>query len=127
MTDMDAKVALEELLSVIDARRWDEMGRFLHRDFSCHYAHTGESFDRDGWIRVNADYPDFDRLLIQDLVGVGDAAAARSHVTSRDGDQLIHFECATFVRMRDGLIHEMTEVWTDVNQQPPAGTRPAEA
>lgn len=30
----------------------------------------------------------------------------------------------TFVRVRDGLIVQMTEVWTDVSRTAPVGTRP---
>lgn len=124
---MNAKAALEELLLIIDARRWDEMARFLHPDFSCHYVHTGETLDAEAWVRLNADYPGFDRLRIEDLVGAEDAAAARSHITGYSDDELVHFECATFIRTREGLIREMTEVWTDVDQTPPEGTRHAES
>lgn len=122
---MDSRTALEELLLAIDARRWDALGQFLHPDFDCHYVHTGESFGAEAWIRLNADYPGFDRLIVEDLVGAGDAAAARSRVTSRHEGEAVHFACATFVKMRDGLICEMTEVWTDVNQIAPQGTRPS--
>lgn len=122
---MDSRAALEQLLLAIDARRWDELGPFLHPEFACHYVHTGESFGPEAWVRLNADYPGFDRLIVEDLVGAGDAAAARCHVTSRHDGEVVHFECATFVKMRDGLIGQMTEVWTDVNQQAPQGTRAA--
>jgi predicted ester cyclase len=121
---MDAPELLTSLLSAIDARQWDALPSFLHEDFVCAYVHTGETFDRAAWVRVNAEYPGFDHLMLQDLIGAGDRAAARSHVTGHVDGRLVHFEAATFVAVRDGLIDEMTEVWTDVAQVPPSGTRP---
>lgn len=115
---------LGSLMSTIDGRRWDDLGRYLHDDFSCRYVHTGESFDRASWIRLNAEYPGFEHLHVEEIVGDSTHAACRSHVTGRGRDGLDHFECATFVRVRDGLILEMTEVWTDVSQTAPAGSRP---
>ena len=96
----------------------------LHEDFVCSYVHTGETFDRVSWVRLNAEYPDFDHHLLQEGVASDDRAAARSHVTGYVDGQLAHFE-ATFIAVRDGRIREMTEVWTDVAQTPPDGTRPA--
>lgn len=122
---MDAPTLLTRLAEVIDARQWDNIPPLLHPDFTCHYVHTGETFDRHGWVRLNAEYPDFDRFVLADRVGSGDRAASRAHVTGWAGTELNHFEVATFITSRDGLITEMTEVWTDVAQTPPAGTRPA--
>jgi SnoaL-like protein len=121
---MDAPHALTELMDAIDERRWTDLGRYLHPDFVCKYVHTGESFDRDQWIRLNAEYPGFDHLLVQEIVGERDLAACRSHVTGVDENGLIHFECATFVRLDGGLIREMTEVWTGVGQSAPESARP---
>lgn len=131
MTIMDASELLSRLCDLIDARRWDDLPALLHEDFVCRYVHTGEELDRDAWVRLNADYPGFDRLVLEDLVGAEDRAVARCHITggvdesgSADAGQLLHFEVATFISARDGRIAEMTEVWTDVAQTPPAGTRP---
>ncbi|GAA2905248.1 hypothetical protein GCM10017596_01440 [Microbacterium keratanolyticum] len=121
---MIAVELLGGLMSAIDDRRWDDLAGYLHDDFSCRYVHTGESFDRASWIRLNAEYPGFEHLRVEEIVGDSDRAACRSHVTGRGREGVDHFECATFVRVRDGLIHEMTEVWTDVSQTAPVGTRP---
>ena len=111
-------------MSAIDDHRWSDLAGFLHEDFSCRYVHTGETFDRASWIRLNAEYPGFEHLRVEEIVGDADHAACRSHVTGRGNDGLDHFECATFIRVRDGLIGRMNEVWTDVAQTAPAGTRP---
>lgn len=111
-------------MSAIDDRRWTDLEGYLHDGFSCRYVHTGELFDRASWIRLNAEYPGFDHLVVQEIVGDSDRAACRSHVTGHDRDGLKHFECATFVRVRDGLIEQMTEVWTDVSLAVPVDARP---
>ncbi|RSM73612.1 hypothetical protein DMB66_02790 [Actinoplanes sp. ATCC 53533] len=122
---MDASAMMSRLAKVIDTHSWDELPGLLHDDFVCRYVHTGETFDRASWVRLNAEYPGFDRLVLEDCIGTEVRAAGRAHVTGfRDGE-IQHFEVATFITLREGLIADMTEVWTDVNGVPPAGTRPA--
>lgn len=120
---MDASELLTSLCDHIEARRWDDLPPLLHEDFTCHYVHTGETFDRAEWVRVNADYPGFEHLVVEDLVGAGDRAVARAHVTGLVDGSLAHFQVATFVTAADGLVTEMTEVRTDVGLTPPEGTR----
>ncbi|MGY2127398.1 nuclear transport factor 2 family protein [Blastococcus sp. SYSU DS0617] len=121
---MDASALLTRLCRLIGDRRWTDLTPLLHDDFVCRYAHTGEAFDRETWVRLNAEYPGFDRLVVHDVVGAGDRAAARCHVTGYADGDLVHFEVATFVTAREGRISEMTEVWADVARTPPPGTRP---
>ncbi|MCD6638393.1 MAG: nuclear transport factor 2 family protein [Nocardioides sp.] len=122
---MDARGLLNRLCQLIDARRWADLPPLLHDDFVCLYVHTGETFDRESWVRVNAEYPGFDHMVLHDLVGSDDRAAARCHVTVHAEGELTHFEVATFITARDGQIRQMTEVWTDVAQTPPGGARPS--
>lgn len=74
-------------------------------------------------VRLNAEYPGFDHMRVEEIVGDADSAVCRSHVTGRGDAGLDHFECATFIHVSDGLIDRMTEVWTDVAQVAPPGTR----
>lgn len=112
------------LADVLDGHRWDELPALLHRDFRCRFVHTGESFDGDAWVRLNAEYPGFQRFLLEDCIGAGPRAAGRAHVTAETEGRLQHFEVATFLTVRDGVIVDMTEVWTDVDELTPSGTRP---
>lgn len=121
---MDAGPALHGLMTAIAEKRWDDLASFLHPDFVCRLVHTGESFDRDDWIRFNRDYPGFEHLTIEDFIATETEAVCRAHVTGRDEAGPQHFECASFARMEAGLIVQLTEVWTDVDQQAPPGTRP---
>lgn len=121
---VDATDALTRLCEAIDQRQWDALPAMLHEDFVCRYVHTDETFGRDAWVRLNAEYPGFDRLVLEDMIGGGHRAAARCHVTGHSDGELVHFEVATFVSVRDDKIADMVEVWTDVAQTPPEGTRP---
>ena len=121
---MDAAALMTRLCDVIDAHDWEALPALLHEEFVCRYVHTGEAFDRDTWVRLNADYPGFDRMSLEDLVISEERAVARCHVTGYVDSRLTHYEVATFITIRDDLIAEMTEVWTDVSQTPPPGTRP---
>lgn len=113
---MNAAAMMTRLAEVIDAHRWDEMPELLSSDFACRYVHTGEIFDRDSWVRLNAEYPGFDHLELQDCVATETRAAGRSHVTAQTGGEPQHYEVATFITLRHGLIAEMTEVWTEVDE-----------
>ena len=121
---MEAREALVAVAESIDERRWSDLAELLHPEFVCRYVHTGETFDRDTWVRLNAEYPGFDRLVLREWVADGDRGASRCHVTARDDRSVTHFEVAGFLTVADGLVRELTEVWTDVGVAAPDGTRP---
>jgi len=114
---------VRELCARIDAHAWDRLGDLLHPEFVCRYVHTGESFGPDDWVRLNADYPGFERLELLDVVAAGDRAVGRARVVGGSQDSTEEFQVASFITERDGLIAELTEVWTDVGAEPPSGTR----
>src|SRR6478736_708913 len=108
----------------IDAHRWDDLADLLDDDFRCVLVHTGERFTKDGWVRLNAEYPGFQRFIVQDVVAQDDRVVIRAHVTGLDTDgALQHFEVASFLTVRDGLIAALTEVWADAAAVAPPGTR----
>jgi ketosteroid isomerase-like protein len=123
--DMDTASLLARLVEVVDAHDWDALPDLLHRDFTCRLVHTGEAFGKDAWVRFNADYPGFERMHLEDLVADGDRGVLRATVTGRgDAGDALRFAVASFATVRDGLLLELVEVWADVDQQPPARTRP---
>jgi ketosteroid isomerase-like protein len=122
---MDARALITRLAELIDAHDWEALPGVLHRDFTCRLVHTGEVFDREEWVRFNADYPGFERMQVEDLVADGDRGALRARVTGRGSKgERLEFAVASFATVRDGLLVELVEVWADVDQQPPDGTRP---
>jgi len=122
---MDSAALLTRLAEVLDTHDWEALPALLHPDFTCTLVHTGEVFDREGWVRLNADYPGFQHFLVQDLVADGPRAVVRGRVTGTapDGSEQL-FAVASFATIEDELITELTEVWTDVDQLAPEGTRP---
>jgi len=122
---MDAGALLTRLAGLIDAHDWEALPALLHPDFTCHLVHSGETFDRDGWVRFNADYPGFQRFEVQDLVTADGRAVALGRVTGLDaaGTEQV-FAVASFATVDGDVITGLTEVWTDVGQEVPAGTRP---
>lgn len=121
----DAAALLTRLVEVIDGHAWDALPALLHPDFTCRLVHTGEEFDRDGWVRLNADYPGFQRMHLEDLVADGDRGVLRARVTcTGDTGADLVFTVASFATVRDGLLGELIEVWADVDQQAPEGARP---
>lgn len=119
-----AEELLRQLSDRIDACAWDTLAELLHPDFVCRYVHTGEVLDGPEWVRLNAEYPGFGRLELLDVVAAADRAVGRCRITggSEGADQ--EFGVASFITERDGLIVELTEVWTDVGEPAPEGTRP---
>jgi ketosteroid isomerase-like protein len=123
---MDAAAVLTRLAEVIDAHDWDELPALLHGEFTCRLVHTGEVFGREQWVWFNADYPGFERMHVEDLVADGDRAVLRATVIGRGeaGEEQV-FAVASFATVRDGLVVDLTEVWADVGQEAPEGTRQA--
>ena len=101
---------------IIDARDWDALPGVLAGDFSCRFVHTGETFDRDGFVALNRDYPIVVRFLVEDLVADGDRAVLRARVT--DGSDTWHV--ASFGTIAtDGMLTELVEVWAEVGEPEP--------
>ena len=121
---MDSAALLTRLAEVLDTHDWEALPGLLHRDFTCPLVHTGEVFDRDGWVRFNADYPGFERTsssrtwwstaIVGVLRGAGDREGRP------DGEELEHFAVASFATAGDGLLVELDR---GLGRRRPAGTR----
>ncbi|MDF8266308.1 hypothetical protein [Luteipulveratus flavus] len=120
---MDAVDLLRALAETIDDQRWDDLARVLSPAFSGRYVHTGETFDRDGFVAVNRDYPGSWRFVWEDVVGVGERAAGRARVFDAEETHYV----ATFVTADEHGIAELVEVWAEAGDAPPAGRRPGPA
>jgi SnoaL-like domain len=113
----EAAIVLSDLWELIDAQHWDGIRELLDPDARISYMHTGEIFDADAFIRLNREYPGSWRVDLVDLVGDGHRAVSRARLS--DGQDT--YWVASFATTSDGRISDLTEVWTDGGQEPPAG------
>ena len=118
---MDARALITRLAELLDAHDWDALPGVLHRDFTCRLVHTGEVFDREGWVRFNADYPGFERMHVEDLVVDGDRGVLRARVTGRGGaGERLEFAVA---ELRDRARRPPRRARRGLGRRRPAGTR----
>ena len=66
--EVTAGALLRRFARAIDRRDWEGLRDVLHAEVDVRYAYDGERFDRDGFVRLNADYPGLWRLEVQRLV-----------------------------------------------------------
>ncbi len=117
---MTAAQSLTRFAEIIDARDWDRLPDVLASGFVARFVHTGETFDRTGFVALNRDYPVVVRFVVEDLVSDGDRAVVRARVS--DGTDTWHV--ASFATVgADGLLTELVEVWAEVSAPDP-GRRP---
>ncbi|MGL5850574.1 MAG: nuclear transport factor 2 family protein [Phycicoccus sp.] len=120
---MDARRMTHRLAEVIDAHDWATLPALLHDDFTCRLVHTGEVLGKHDWVQLNADYPGFERFVLEEVVADDDRAVSRALVTGTTDGVERQFGVASFVTVRSGLVAELTEVWCDIGVEPPPGTR----
>lgn len=113
--------ALHRLWQLLDAQAWDGLGEVLDPDVQVSYLHSGETLDRDAFVRVNREYPGRWHCWVADVVRQDDREVARVRV-SGGGET---YWVASFATVHDGRIVELTEVWTSAVGPPPADRRPS--
>ncbi|KGN31523.1 hypothetical protein N802_03910 [Knoellia sinensis KCTC 19936] len=125
MTSADPRPAesiLRRLIELIDAQDWDGLRTVLAPDVTVTFAHTGEQFDRDGYIALNRDYPGRWFLEAQRVVADDRSGAAHALVFNADRSEVHHV--GSFASVADGLITELTELWVELTEPDPE-RRPA--
>lgn len=109
--DQPAATALTRLADAIATRDWTGLRALLSDRCVVTLLHTGETFDADGWVGFNRDYPGAWRFESDEVVGDGYRAVLRAHTVT--GDDTWHV--ASFATTgEDGTITSLVEVWTDV-------------
>jgi len=73
----EALTAAQRMATTIDTHDWSGLAGLLHPQFRCRYVHTGEEFDGRNWVRLNAEYPGFERFIVEDTIGVGSRCVIR--------------------------------------------------
>ncbi len=107
---MTATEILRRFAETIDTRDWASLRLLLADDFTAHFVHTGQTFERDAWVAFNSDYPGHWRFRWEDVVVAGDRGVGRARVSN--GEQTFHV--ASFLTVdHDGLVSKLVEVWTE--------------
>lgn len=112
--DLDARPDPHETLTrfadAIATRDWDGLAALLAADFAARLVHTGETFDRDGFVAFNRDYPGPWTFALEDVVASGSTGVLRARVSAEPATYYV----ASFATLDEsGSIVDLTEVWTD--------------
>ena len=100
----------------LEARDWAGVTEVLQPDVVYRLPQTGEVVrGRDAYLRWNQEYPDGWHLRLVEAYGDDTGGAARLDVTV--GDEQV--SALVFVRVRDGLLAEITDFWP-TSYEPPA-------
>lgn len=106
---MDATATLTRFADAIAARDWSGLADTLSPAATVRLVHTGESFDRDGFVAFNRDYPGPWTYTLEQVVDGGSTGVLRARVTA--GAATHHV--ASFATLDDsGAIADLVEVWT---------------
>lgn len=113
---MDATETLTRYADAVAAHDWEALRDLLAPDFAARLLHTGETFDRDGFVAFNRGYPGPWTLVREDVVGADRRGVLRVRVEA--GAATYH--AASFATLDDaGAILALDEVWTDGGQEHP--------
>ncbi|WP_244928271.1 VOC family protein [Nocardioides sp. W7] len=108
--DLDATETLTRFADAIATRDWDALSALLAPGFSARLVHTGETFDRDGFVAFNRDYPGPWTYVGEDVITSGSTGVVRARVS----DDRATYYVASFATLdEDGALAELVEVWTD--------------
>jgi predicted enzyme related to lactoylglutathione lyase len=107
---MDALETLTRFADAIATRDWPALASTLAPGAAVRLLHTGETFDRDGFVAFNRDYPGPWTYTLDEVVGAGSSGVLRARVTSGSATYYV----ASFATLdATGAITELVEVWTD--------------
>lgn len=114
--DPSAGAAMTAFATAITERDWDALRALLSEGFTARLLHTGETFDGDGFVALNRDYPGQWRFARDEVVDGGRRAVLRARTMI--GDDTWHV--ASFGSVTPvGQITDLVEVWTEAVQPHP--------
>lgn len=107
---------LQRYADALDARDWPGLASVLAPGFTARLVHTGESFDAEGYVAFNGDYPGAWRFRLDDVVADDTRVAGRAVVH----DDTTTFHVALFATVEGDLLSDLVEVWADTSSAPRA-------
>jgi SnoaL-like domain len=116
---MEPANVVRQFFELMQARRWTDAGCLLADDVHVEYTATGEKFDGDRFLAMNAEYPGVSELeiVVKEVIALGNRVAAQ--VVVHMGDE--SFWCAGFYTVIDERISDGVEHWvTEGSEEPPS-------
>lgn len=113
---------LTAFAAAIDSREWGALAALLAPTFGARFVHTGEAFDRDGFVSMNRDYPLVVRFEPDEIVVAGARGVVRATVSDTASQSVWHV--ASFATVDEhGLVTDLVEVWADGTSSVPDDRR----
>ena len=105
---------VRQLWGAMARRDWEAVKAVLSEGFVARWPNTGETFTRDEFVLVNAQYPGEWKIEIRDLFDCGAAVISVVEV-SNDGSR---FFATSVFGVEGGLIDSLTEYWSECAPPP---------
>lgn len=116
MGGMEPSKTVQLLWDRMQARDWAGVGALLADDVTVDWPVSGERIrGRENYVRVNAEYPEGWSIRVLRIVASGDEVVSEVEVPH---DSMGIHRVASFWRVRDGLITEGREYWTELGADP---------
>ncbi|MFC9319130.1 nuclear transport factor 2 family protein [Streptomyces nigra] len=113
---MEPSKTVQLLWDRMQARDWAGVGALLADDVTVDWPVSGERIrGRENYVRVNAEYPEGWSIRVLRIVASGDEVVSEVEVPH---DSMGIHRVASFWRVRDGLITEGREYWTELGADP---------
>ena len=121
MGGMEPSKTVQLLWDRMQARDWAGVGALLADDVTVDWPVSGERIrGRENYVRINAEYPEGWSIKVLRIVASGDEVVSEVEVPH---DSMGVHRVASFWRVRDGLITEGREYWTELGADPSPGWR----
>lgn len=116
MGSMEPSKTVQLLWDRMQARDWAGVGALLADDVTVDWPVSGERIrGRENYVRINAEYPEGWSISVLRIVASGDEVVSEVEVPH---DSMGTHRVASFWRVRDGLITEGREYWTELGADP---------
>ena len=109
---MDVKAFWNDVVS----QNADDLTSYFLDDAVVRWHCTNEQFSVPEYVRANCEYPGEWRGEIERVEECGETAVIAGRVFSADGRESHHV--VSFIKMKDGLIEELDEYWTEDGDAP---------
>jgi ketosteroid isomerase-like protein len=100
----------------------EQANNLMAKDAKIIWPCTGEIFEeKDKFIKANSEYPGRHKITVEKIISSGDAVVTVVKVSPvfEPGAVQRYFYATSFFGFRDGLISDITEYWSSV-EDPPA-------